>query len=98
MPRTERQVWQRHLRSCKHYGKPNARSLGGCDCPIYARVTILNPDTDELLFRWPDSSLHKLGIRKIEEAERLVDKWFRDYLSGSRIPQPEELPLKQSCW
>ena len=52
-------------------------------------MTILNPDTDEVLFRWPDSSLSKI-------AERLVDKWFRDYLSGSRTPQPQELRLNRS--
>jgi integrase len=96
MPRTERQIWLRHKESCKHHGKPNVRSFKGCDCPVYARVTILNPDTDEVLFRWPDSSLHKLGIRNYEDAERLVDKWFRDYLSGSRVPQAEEERLNKT--
>jgi hypothetical protein len=66
MPRPERQIWLRHKKSCKHRGKASTRSLKGCDCPVYARVTILNPDTDEVLFRWSDSSLHKLGIRRYE--------------------------------
>ena len=96
IPRTERQIWPRHKESCKHYGKANAWSLTGCGCPVYDRVTILNPGTDEVIFRWQDSSLHKLGIRNIEDAERLVDKWFRDYLSGSRKPQAEEERLNKS--
>ena len=49
-----------------------------------------------MLFRWPDSSLHKLGIRNVEDAERLVDKWFRDYHSGSRTPQAEEERLNKT--
>ncbi len=96
MPRTERQIYLRHLKTCKSHGKKNPRTFKGCDCPIYARVTILDPDTDEVLFHWKEGSLRKLGIRKFEDADKLVDKWFFQYLSGNRQPQAEEDRLNKT--
>ncbi len=49
-----------------------------------------------MLFRFADASLGKLGIRKMAEAERLVDKWFSQYLSGTLKPQAEEFLLNKT--
>ncbi len=32
----------------------------------------------------------------MENAEQLLDKWSREYLSGTRIPQAEEVRLNSS--
>ena len=91
MARTERQIWRRHGRSCGHFKKKDPRDYTNCECSIYARVTVVDPDTDQVLFRWADASLSKLGIRNMDDANALVDKWFKEYLTRARKPQVEEV-------
>jgi len=55
------------------------RDLFGCGCPIYARVLITHPTTQETLKEY--NGVLK-GITTKQGAEELVESWFVDCISG----------------
>jgi integrase len=93
MARNERQIWPRHKAGCEFIDPKDSRKwIKGCVCPIYARVQVVHPDTGDVLFRY-NASLYKLGIRNMENAGKLVDKWVHDYRAGKHLPQAQDAKL-----
>jgi integrase len=86
--KTRRRIYLRHKRACKHYGKPDGGNIK-CACPIYAQVSIVEPSTGVVVFD-RHASISALGIRNMPDAERLVDSWFSDHLSGRAKTQDVE--------
>jgi integrase len=85
-----RDIYVRHRPRCR-YAQPDyrdkkgrpPRQLFGCGCPIYARVKIRDPVTNDVLYHH-NGSLK--GITAKEAAEEVVNNWFVKYLSGEKPP------------
>jgi integrase len=91
-----RDMYVRHRPRCRYAqanyedrkGRP-PRLIFGCGCPIYARVEIRDPVTNDTLFHH-NGSLK--GITSKEAAEELVQAWFVKYLSGEKPPARDQKP------
>src|SRR5690348_7596821 len=106
--RSERQIYCRHKVRCKNAAHkdekgrsfPAKRDVFGCGCPIYGRLTITHPDTNEVLCKFADGSLSRYNITTREFAEELFNRWTMAALNGRETPNEANRQLKkikQAC-